>query len=151
MYKPTKKRKRFHIWKCHVTMTKKERISLYGNVKWQSATKISYISNQLQLLNQSLSFIVRNYSLHSAASILFRSPRAYITTASLNKLTCTDYGDFGKSQGRFGQFSWTRDDSNYLDKKLKVFAREDKNAELWLRKNFTMGEADFNQFIRQRC
>ena len=29
-------------------------------------------------------------------------PRPYITTASLDKLTCTDYVDFGKCQDRFG-------------------------------------------------
>ena len=75
---------------------------------------------------------------------------AYNTTASLDKLICTDYMDFGKSSDRFGQFSCTRKDSNYLDNKLKVFKREDKNAEFQLRQNFSMGEVDFNQFIRQR-
>ena len=34
--------------------------------------------------------------------------------------------------------------------KLKVFKREDKNAEFRLRQNFSMGESDFNQCIRQR-
>ena len=58
--------------------------------------------------------------------------------------------DFGKSQDRFGQFSWTKKDSNYLDIKLKVFKREDKKAEFRLRQNLSMGEADFNQFLRQR-
>ena len=29
---------------------------------------------------------------------------AYNTTASLDKLNCTDYVDFGKCQDRFGQF-----------------------------------------------
>ena len=75
---------------------------------------------------------------------------AYNTTASLDKLTCTDYVDFGKSQDRFGRFSWSKNDSNYLDTKLKVFKREDKKAEFRLRQNLSMGEADFNQFIRQR-
>ena len=37
-----------------------------------------------------------------------------------------------------------------LDIKLKVFKREDKNTEFRLRQNLSMGEADFNQFIRQR-
>ena len=41
-------------------------------------------------------------------------------------------------------------DSNYLDNKLKVFKREDKNAKYWLRQNLSMGEAEFKQFIRQR-
>ena len=58
--------------------------------------------------------------------------------------------DFGNSSDRFGRFSWTKNDSNYLDVKLKVFKREDKNAELPLRQNFSMGKADFNQFVRQR-
>ena len=48
---------------------------------------------------------------------------AYNTTESLDKLTCTDYVDFGKSQDRFGRFSWSKNDSNYLDIKLK-FSRE---------------------------
>ena len=32
----------------------------------------------------------------------------------------------------------------------KRFKREDRNAEFRLRQNISMGEADFNQFIRQR-
>ena len=58
--------------------------------------------------------------------------------------------DFGKFQERFGRFSWTKNDSNYLDIELKVFERENKNAEFRLRQKFLMGEADFNQFVRQR-
>ena len=75
---------------------------------------------------------------------------AYNTTQTLDKLTCTDYVDFGKCQDRFGRFSGTRNDSNYLDIKLKVFKREDKNAEFRLRQVLSIREADFNQFIRQR-
>ena len=37
-----------------------------------------------------------------------------------------------------------------MDIKLKVFKREVKNAEFRLRQNLLMGEADFNQFVRQR-
>ena len=58
--------------------------------------------------------------------------------------------DFGKSQDRFGRFSLSKIDSNYLDIKLKVFKGEDNNAEFRLRQNLSMGGADFNQFIRQR-
>ena len=72
---------------------------------------------------------------------------AYNTTATLNKLPCTDYVDFDKCQEGFGHISWSKNDSNYLDFKLKVFKREDKNAEIRLRQNLSMGEADFNQFI----
>ena len=89
-------------------------------------------------------------SLLSATSFLSRSPMAYDTTETLDKLACTDYVDFGKCEKRFGRFSWSKNDSNYLDIKLKMFKREDKNAEFRLRQKFSMGEADFNQFIRQR-
>ena len=75
---------------------------------------------------------------------------AYNTTETLNKLAFTDYVDFGKCQDRFGRIFWSKNDSNYLEIKLKVFRREDKNAEFRLRQNLLMGEADFNQFIRQR-
>ena len=74
---------------------------------------------------------------------------AYNITASLDKLTCTDYVDFGKCQERFGQFSWSKNDSNYLDVKLKVFKKDDKKK-FWLVQNLTMAEADFNQFMRLR-
>ena len=75
---------------------------------------------------------------------------AHNTTASMDKLTCTEDVDFGKCQDRFGRFSWTKNDSNYLDIKLKVFKRKVKNAEFRPRQNRSMGEANFNQFIGQR-
>ena len=68
----------------------------------------------------------------------------------MDKLACTDYVDFGKCEKRFGRFSWTKNESNYLDIKLKVFKRENKNAEFRLRQNLSMVEADLYQFIRQR-
>ena len=74
---------------------------------------------------------------------------AYNTTASLDKLTCTDYVDFGNCQDRFGRFSWSKNDSNFLDVKLKV-NRKDDRKEFRLVQNLTMGEADFNQFIQLR-
>ena len=75
---------------------------------------------------------------------------AYITTETLDKLAGTDYVDLGKRKDRFGRFSWSKNDSNYLDIKLKVFKGKDKNADFRLRQNPSMGEADFNQFIQQR-
>ena len=111
--------------------------------------KHAYISNEMQLQNHSLTFIHKKKSLPPATSILSRSPMAYNTTASLDKLTCTDYVDFGKGQDRFGRFSWSKNDSNYLDVKLKVFKKDD-NKEFRLVQNLTMGEADFNQFMRLR-
>ena len=74
---------------------------------------------------------------------------AYNTTASLDNLTCTDYVDFGKCQDRFGRLSWSKNDSNYLDVKLKKFRKDDKK-EFRLVQNLTMGEAVFNQFMRLR-
>ena len=129
----TKKGKNLRIWKCHVTMTKRN----------------AYISNEMQLQNHSQTFIHKNKSLLSATSILSRSPMACNTTASLDKLTCTDYVEFGKCQDRFGRFSGSKNDSNYLDVKLKVI-REDIKKEFRLVQNLTMGEADFNQFMRLR-
>ena len=73
----------------------------------------------------------------------------YNANASLDKLTCFDYVDFGKRQNRFGRFSWSKNDSNYLDVKLKVFKKDDKKVFRRLQ-NLTMGEADFNQFMRLR-
>ena len=37
-----------------------------------------------------------------------------------------------------------------MDIKLEMFRSEDKNAEFRLTQNLSKGEADFNQFIRQR-
>ena len=92
---PTKGKNVF-IWKSHVTMTKKH----------------AYISHEMQLQNHSLTFFHRNKSLLSATSILSRSPMAHNTTAPLDRLTCTDYVDFGKCQDRFGRFSGSKNDSN---------------------------------------
>ena len=74
---------------------------------------------------------------------------AYNTTASLDKLTCNDYVDFGKGQDRFGQFFWSKNDFDCLDVKLKVF-KKDENKEIRLFQNLSMGQADFNQFMRLR-
>ena len=128
-----KKGKNLLIWKSHVTMTKKD----------------AYIVNEMQLQNHCSTIFHKNKSLLSATSILSRSPMTYNTTASLDKLTCTDYVDFGKCQDRFGQFSRSKNDSNYLDVKLKVF-KKDERKEFRLVKNLTLGEADFNQFMRLR-
>ena len=74
---------------------------------------------------------------------------AYNTTATLDKLACTDYLNFGKCEDRSGRISWSKKSFNYLDVKLKVFKR-DENKQFRLAQNLTMGEADFVQFIRWR-
>ena len=93
--------------------------------------KAGYITNEVQLQNLSLSFFHKNKSLLSSTSNLSRSPTAYDTTASLDKLTYTDYVDFGKCQESFGRFSWSKNDSNYLDVKLKVFKKGDNKIADW--------------------
>ena len=127
----------------------KRKESPYMEISRDNDQKHAYISNEMQLQNHSLTFFHKNKSLLSATSILSRSPMAYNTTASLEKLTCTDYVDFGKCRDRFGRCSWSKNDSNYLDVKLKVFRKDDKK-EFRLVQNLTMGEADFNQFMRLR-
>ena len=74
---------------------------------------------------------------------------AYNTTATLDKLACNDYVDFGKCQDRFGRISWSKISFDYLDVKLKVFKR-DENKQFRLAQNLTMGKVDFNQFIPLR-
>ena len=85
----------------------------------------AYISNEKQLQNRSLTSIHKNKSLLSATSILLRSPMAYSTTVSLDKVNCTVRVEIGKCQYRFGRFSCYKNDSNYLDVKLKVFKKDD--------------------------
>ena len=79
--------------------------------------------------------------------MLSPSPMACNNTASLEKLTCTIYVDFGKNKDKFGQLSWSKKYSNYLDNKPKVLKR-DNNRDLRLVQNLTMGVTDFNQFMR---
>ena len=54
---------------------------------------------------------------------------------------------FGKFHDWFGQFSWSKSDSNYLDVELKVFKKNDYK-EFRLDQNLTKGKADFDQFMR---
>ena len=105
------------MWNCHVTMFKKGRNLLIWKRNVTMIKKHANISNEMQLQNHSLTSIHKNKSLPSATSIVSRSPMAYNATASLDQLTCTDYGDFRKCQDRFGQISWSKQDSNYLDVK----------------------------------
>ena len=121
----TKKGRKPPLWKCDVTKIKKD----------------MYIGLKLQLQNRSLTFIHKIEPLLSDTSILSRSTTADNTTASLDKPTCTDYVDFGKCKDRFGQFSWSENDSNYLKVKLKVFKKNDKFR---LVQTLTMGEVDTN-------
>ena len=57
--------------------------------------------------------------------------------------------DFAKRQDRFGRFSRSKNDLNYLEVTLKVIKRDDIK-EFRLVQNLTMGEAHFTQFMRLR-
>ena len=127
------KRKKYFTWKCHVTKPKKE----------------TYENNSFQLQKHHLFFLVRGLFFLPATSVPSHSPMINNTTASLDKSTGTDYVDFGKCQDRFGQFSWSKNDSNFLGVKVKVF-KKDENRDFRLVQNLTMGEEDRNQFIQLR-
>ena len=88
-------------------------------------------------------------ALFSATSILSQLATAYITTFSLDKLSCTNCVDFCKCQNRFGQFSRIKNGSNYLDVKLEVFEQVDNN---FLRQvqNLKTVEADVNTLMHLR-
>ena len=131
---PEKRRSLYRkdLWQC----TKKERIFLIGNYHVTMTKKDAYEKNEMQLQHHSLTFIDKTNSLLSATSNLPHSPMAHNTTASLDKVTCTDYVDFGKYQDRFGRFSWSKNDSKYLDVKLKSF-KKNENKEFRLVQNLT--------------
>ena len=74
---------------------------------------------------------------------------AYNTIVTLDKLTCSNYVDYGKCQDSFGQYSWSKNDSIYLVVKLNLFQKDD-NKEFRLVQILSMGEADFNQLLRLR-
>ena len=101
--------------------------------------KDAYVSNEMQLQNQSLTFFhkTNHFCQLPAFCVLSSSPMAY-------------YVDFGKCQDRFWRFSWSKVNSNYLDIKRKVF-KDDDNKEFRLVQNRTMGEAVFNQFMGLIC
>ena len=67
----------------------------------------------------------------------------------MDKLTFTDYVAFGQCQDSFGHSFWARIGSNCLDVELNVIRKNENNG-FRLAENLTMGEADFNQFMRLR-
>ena len=69
------------------------------------------------------------------------------TTAFLDKLACSDYVEFGKCQDRFGRNFWSKNSTDNLHVKLKVF-KKDEDKECRMAQNLTLRETDFNQFIQ---
>ena len=149
-----------HTLKSSSTVQPKKRMTIYGNLSSQikrqflirkyhvTLARTKTVTYSSQIIVQLL--FTKINSIPSATSILSRSLMAYNTTETLDKLACTDYVDFRRSQDILELISCIAKDSNYLDIKLEVFKREVKNAQIRLRQNLTMGETDFNQFIRQK-
>ena len=69
--------------------------------------------------------------------------------ATLEKSLRTDFVDFGKHQDRFGRFSWTKNEKNYLDIHFKVFKKDIAN-EFKQYQCVSLGQYDFKQFLRLR-
>ena len=118
-------------------------------LQWIITRKCQNKSYTSSNLNHSSTFILEKKSLLSATSVLCQQPKpmAYNTTASLDKLLCTDYVDFSKCQEVLGQFSWFSSDSNSLDVNVKVVKKCD-NKDFCRVQNLTAGEIDFKQFLR---
>ena len=69
--------------------------------------------------------------------------------ATLDKSLCLDFVDFGKHQNRFGRFSWTKNEKNYLEIHFKVF-RKDIANEFKRYQCVSLGQYDIKQFLRLR-
>ena len=130
-------------------LDQKRKESPYMEMSRDRTRKDAYVIKEMQLQNHSSSFIHKKNDFLTSTSVLSRSPMAYNTTVSLDKLICTDCVDFGKCQNRFGRKPCSKNDSNYLDVKLKVFKKDD-HKEFQVVQNLTMGEADCNQFMQLR-
>ena len=112
--------------------------------------KEAFISNKLQLQNHSLTFFHKNKSLISATSFLSRSlVHSWLTntTASMDKYVPT-MRTLANARTDLDIF-WSKNFSKYLEVKLKVLKKGDKNVFRRVQ-NFTMGEPDFNQFRQLR-
>ena len=123
---------------CHVTVTRNKTSSFVNVTCHVTMTKKTciYVKNCGSKIFFQLSTAKKN-QIFSTTSFLSCSPLVCNTIVSLDKLTCTNYMDFRKCQDRFGQFSWSKNDFNYLDLKLKVFKIDDNKVFL-LAQNLTM-------------
>ena len=113
------------------------------NHKWKFSRK-KIMPNQIEYKYQSV--YLQKSLFHSllpnkTVLLLLTSPNNKIeselshnTTATFDKLACTDYMDFGKNQEIFGRLSWSENFFDYLDVKLKVFKKE-KNEQFRLAQN----------------
>ena len=126
----TNRGKNLLIRKCNVTRTKKD----------------VHASNEMHP-KSIFNFHLQKQSIRFSYQLFILFPLTYNTTATLDKLTCTNYVDSGICQDRFGQFFWSKSGSIYLDVKLKVIKKDD-NKQFSLVQNLTVKETDLNQCMR---
>ena len=69
--------------------------------------------------------------------------------ATLDKSLCTDFVDFDKHQDRFGRFSWSKNEKNYLEVQFKVFKKYIAN-EFKQYQCVSLGQCHFKEFLRLR-
>ena len=112
------------VLKLFVQTNQKTKKVPHKEMSRDKTKKDAHISNEWQLQNHSLTFSHKNNSLLSPTSILSRSSMGYITTASLDKLTCADYVHFGKSQDIFGFFVLEQEGFQLLGCKTQSFQEE---------------------------
>ena len=79
---------------------------------------------------------------------------SFNTTSADDKLTCTDFVDFGDNSERFGRISWTKIEKNganmkFLDIQAKLF-KKDSQGEFRMCQKIGMGERHFNDFMRMK-
>ena len=119
------KRKNFHVWKCHVTLTNKEKLPLIWKFHMTLTDVGAKNSNNLQLQNHSLTSIVKKDSLLSATSVLILI-HPWLTTLLLLSKKNKLYRLWGL--WNFSRQVWTTFLGNYpqiIRRKLKVLKRDD--------------------------
>ena len=102
-------------------------------------------SNKIRLQNPSLLFFHKKQIISFSYQLSISFTNGLQHYRFLGKTNF--YEVFGKYQDRIGRFSWSKNDSNYLDVKHKVFKKDDIEVFRQVQK-FTTGEADFNQFMQ---
>ena len=109
----------------------------------------AYLRNKLPLLNHPQLSFSRSNLLSKATTTFHKQLKSTVwnTTVSLDKWTCDNFVDVGKSLDINEQFFLSKGDYNLLDVKQKAFQKNDSNN-YQPERNFTMGEADLNQILK---
>ena len=67
----------------------------------------------------------------------------------MDNLLRTDYVDILKCRRKLEQFSWSKNDNNYLGVNVIVLNKDD-NLEFWLKQKLTIGNTDCDHSIELR-